>query len=504
MSGNGYRNYNHGNGRGRGINNAPAWMADRGGPPRRGGPPPRDFRRGPPPRRGGRGGGGGGGGRRPPHPDMVIFNSYEEERRWVEERRAKRKQREPKFDKLPTPEQAAQDAALQALSNPAATDFSGVPVGQLAAVPQQTRHARRLYIGNLPPNVSESEIHDIFYQAIKTATLAPLSSEDPILSTYINHERRFCFLEFRSVEMTSACLQFDGLEIRGAPCKVKRPNDYNHLTAPKVINLPPLDVSRLGIVGNTVPDGPNKIFIGGLHYYLNEDQVQELLSAFGKIKAFHLVKETPEATTSKGYAFVEYMDSSITSIAVQGLNGMDIGNDKTLTARLAGDRGALGGILGTTATITAPPTAPVLPPGAPPPNRTIVAGYDVEYLVDASLGQCPMPTAIQYRDSFGMPLTQIVAQSQPTRVLRLENMATDEDVSTEEARKELIEEIEDECRKFGALEKIKIHETLVFLLYANVPDALKAQQELEGREFGQRAIRTSFFADSDFLDGKLR
>lgn len=176
--------------------------------------------------------------------------------------------RKTKFDQPPTPQQLATDAAVMALSNPAATDFAGIPADRnFAAVPQQTRHARRLYIGHLPPNVTEQELHVFFRSAIELALVEkPLDGEDPILSVYINHERRFCFLEFKTVEMATACLELDGIDIHGkGKVKVKRPNDYNPSMAPKIhpSAIPVLDVSRLGIISGTVQDGPNKIFIGG-------------------------------------------------------------------------------------------------------------------------------------------------------------------------------------------------------------------------------------------------
>jgi hypothetical protein len=313
-------------GRGRGISNAPAWMTRRGndGPaagqdafgrmsrdqPDMRGPPPGDnrgphpprgrdpmrgpphghgdrhgdrfddrgrhddrdrFHRGPPPDhfRGGRGRGPPPPPRRPrENPGTITFRSYEEERDWINERRRKRLARKSKFDAPPTPQQLAADAAAMALSNPAATDFAGIPADRnFAAVPQQTRHARRLYIGHLPPNVTEQELHVFFRAAILQALVEkPKEGEDPVLSVYINHERRFCFLEFKTVEMATACLALDGIDIHGkGKVKVKRPNDYNPAMAPKVhpSAIPQLDVSRLGIIGGTVQDGPNKVFIGG-------------------------------------------------------------------------------------------------------------------------------------------------------------------------------------------------------------------------------------------------
>ncbi|CAN0060726.1 unnamed protein product, partial [Choristocarpus tenellus] len=65
-------------------------------------------------------------------------------------------------------------------------------------------------------------------------------------------------------------------------------------------------------------------------------QVKELLSAFGPLKSFHLVRD-PGAQNSKGYAFCEYVDQAVTPMACEGLHGMTLG-DKTLTVRPATDR----------------------------------------------------------------------------------------------------------------------------------------------------------------------
>jgi splicing factor U2AF subunit len=199
----------------------------------------------------------------------------------------------------------------------------------------------------------------------------------------------------------------------------------------------------LGIIAGTVQDGPNKVFIGGtskrspgvhlvlysflgltffflplifagLHYHLTEDQVLELLQAFGKVKAFHLVKNEPDSLTSKGYCFVEYSDPSVTPVAVMGLNGMDLGGGKILTARVAGERAGATGIAPVLPTVastagaslTQQPVTTPNAPGEPKPGAVIVNGYDIETLVDAAMGLRPMPTAPMHLDSFGVPITR--------------------------------------------------------------------------------------------------
>jgi len=48
-------------------------------------------------------------------------------------------------------------------------------------------------------------------------------------------------------------------------------------------------------------DANERVFVGGLPYYLTEDQCRELLGSFGAIKSFDLVKDR-ETGNSKGWA----------------------------------------------------------------------------------------------------------------------------------------------------------------------------------------------------------
>ena len=45
--------------------------------------------------------------------------------------------------------------------------------------------------------------------------------------------------------------------------------------------LPPLQLHKLNIITTDVPEGPNKIFIGGLPYHLTAMNVLEMLEPFG-------------------------------------------------------------------------------------------------------------------------------------------------------------------------------------------------------------------------------
>jgi splicing factor U2AF 65 kDa subunit len=89
----------------------------------------------------------------------------------------------------------------------------------------------------------------------------------------------------------------DGIMFINGPLKIRRPKDYlgGEMTG---VQVP-------GVVSTNVPDSINKIFVGGLPSYLNEEQVQELLKSFGELKAFHLVREngTGPSKVSTFYTF---------------------------------------------------------------------------------------------------------------------------------------------------------------------------------------------------------
>jgi splicing factor U2AF subunit len=209
---------------------------------------------------------------------------------------------------------------------------------------QQTRHARRLYVGGIPQGTQDADLNNWFSMVVAKA-MAPhkLEGGPPVVQIYIDQAKCFAFVELSSIELTTACLGLDGMkyEHRGGTTiiKVRRPNDFKEELMPH--NLQPLanfNLSSFGM-GSAVSDGPGKLFIGGLPYGLDDDQVKELLSAFGILKSFHLVRD-PGSITSKGYGFCEYMDLQTTQTAIEGLNDLVIGQ-KTLTVRIAsGNAGA--------------------------------------------------------------------------------------------------------------------------------------------------------------------
>lgn len=217
--------------------------------------------------------------------------------------------------------------------------FPTIPLMHVQAMTQQaTRHARRVYVGGLSAAANEQSVASFFSQVMAAIGGNTAGPGDAVVNVYINYEKKFAFVEMRSVEEASNAMALDGIMFEGAPVKVRRPSDYNPSLAAALGSSQPnpnLNLAAVGLMPGSAGDleGPDRIFVGGLPYYFTEAQVRELLESFGALRGFDLVKDR-ETGNSKGYAFCVYQDLSVTDIACAALNGIKMG-DKTLTVRRA-------------------------------------------------------------------------------------------------------------------------------------------------------------------------
>lgn len=91
----------------------------------------------------------------------------------------------------------------------------------------------------------------------------------------------------------------------------------------------------------------------------------------------------------------------------------------------------------------------------------------------------------------------------PTEVLCLLNMVTTDELRDEEEYEDILDDIKNECNKYGVVRSIEIPRPLdgvdvpglgkVFVEFNSVTDCQNAQQALTGRKFSDRVVVTSYF-----------
>ncbi|XP_021775299.1 splicing factor U2af large subunit B-like isoform X4 [Chenopodium quinoa] len=351
--------------------------------------------------------------------------------------------------------------------------LGALPIMPMQAMTQQaTRHARRVYVGGLPPSANEQSVATFFSHVMAAIGGNTAGPGDAVVNVYINHEKKFAFVEMRSVEEASNAMALDGIIFEGTPVKVRRPSDYNPSLAatlgPSQPN-PNLNLAAVGLTPGSAGglEGPDRIFVGGLPYYLTESQIRELLESFGPLRGFDLVKDR-ETGNSKGYAFCVYNDPSVTDVACAALNGIKMG-DKTLTVRRA-NQGAV----------------------QPKPEQEIVLQHAQQQILLQKLMFQPGPL--------------------PTKVVCLTEVVTADDLKDDDEYQDIMVDMKEEGEKFGSLVRVDIPRPgpngelapgvgKVFLEYADTESSSRARAGMNGRKFGGSQVVAVFYPENKFAEG---
>ncbi|KAK4181185.1 putative splicing factor U2AF 50 kDa subunit [Triangularia setosa] len=356
-------------------------------------------------------------------------------------------------------QQAMDPTKLQAfMSQP------GGAVNSAALKPTNSRQAKRLILSNIPPSATEESIVNFFN--LQLNGLNVIEQTDPCLLCNISPDRTFAMLEFRNNTDATVALALDGITTdaddhhangngaSAAGLKIRRPKDY---IVPAIVEDPNYDPDS-NVPSTNVVDGPNKISVTNIPPYLTEDQVMELLVSFGKLKSFVFVKDNG-TQEPRGIAFLEYADSSVTDVAISGLNNMMLG-EKALKVQKA----SIG--------------------------ITQVAGELSVNAMSMLAGTTP-------------------SDNDAGRVLQLLNMVTADELMDNDDYEEIRDDVQEECEKFGKIISLKIPRPVggsrqsagvgkIFIKFENHEAANKALRALAGRKFADRTVVTTYFPEENF------
>lgn len=422
------------------------------------------------------------------------------------------KEKGPNYAPPPTMPAAAIASTAPRGSGPTAVDNSSA-----------TRHARRIYAGGIPTNVTEQEIVD-FFNRIVTQGLYPLPFDTPpVIKAYLNLEKVFAFVEMISIELATACMALDGVRFdhwSGTyTLRVRRPNDYRPELVPK--ELAPIPEFRSDFLaqygctpslGNGGNFGPGKLFVGGVPHNLGDEQILELLRTCGEVKIFNLVKD-PGSMMSRGYCFCEYATMEQAEFAIQVLNDMVVG-DRKLTVRFASQQPGA--------------QTAALPQGGLGMSNPLLAMSNI-----GGFQQAGQPFMAQPQQSFGgfggngqgtnggsfynnqpqaaygssngyggsaaavVPPNPLMA-ALPTRVLKLTNMVTHDDLENDAEYADIKEDVKLECQEHGkvlnviiprAKDGFPMHaEGAIYVEFTETSTAQSAAMALNGRKFVDRTV----------------
>ena len=207
-------------------------------------------------------------------------------------------------------QQQMDPSRLQAFMNQPSSSASTA-----ALRPSNARQSKRLFVYNLPASVTEENLLQFFN--LQLNGLNVVKSNDPCIQVNIAENRSFALVEFKQPSDATVALAMDGItmeehhnEMNGngnaglMGLEIRRPKDY-------IVPSADDDAYTDGDLSTEVPDTANKLSITNLPPFLTDDQVIELLKAFGELRAFVLVRDG---------------DSQDSRVSSTSRNEMDIAN----------------------------------------------------------------------------------------------------------------------------------------------------------------------------------
>jgi RNA recognition motif-containing protein len=85
-----------------------------------------------------------------------------------------------------------------------------------------------------------------------------------------------------------------------------------------------------------------KLFVAGLPYDFDDDELMEFFEKFGKVNSAKVAIDKATGK-SRGFAFVDMLNDDEAKEAIESLNGLELGRGKTMVVKEADDKGGSGG-----------------------------------------------------------------------------------------------------------------------------------------------------------------
>lgn len=309
-------------------------------------------------------------------------------------------------------------------------------------------------MGGLTPSITQELLKRFFEEQLPLVSERPPVRGPAVETVSINSNGMYGFVEFFNNFDSDISMCMDGMKLNGVQLQIRRPKNFTPAANSKKYTI-------AGLISSRVPDGPHKIFLGGLPMNLMDADVQAIAAHFGQLSAFSLIKD--RSGLSKGYAFFCYTDTSLTNHVCNALNGRDI-QGKTVACKPANQKD-LAGLEGMDSAVQAGPM---------------------------SMMPMPVPGAGMGMGMMGGPAMNMSAY------LQLHNMVTADELLDENEYKDIFEDVSNECRKNGRLINISIPRPphpqagVIFLQYSAPHEAAAALNSLSGRTFAQRVIAAHY------------
>jgi|MDTA01.2.fsa_nt_gb hypothetical protein len=397
----------------------------------------------------------------------------------------------------------------------------------MAAPSINPKKQRELYIGNVPTGaVNEAMFKELFGRLLEQCD-GYQHGGPPVLNVQLRGGTSsstgagttFAFVEFRDEVLSETVATFNGMELYGRNLKISHPNGYVEPPVPvKILGVPQEIRDRFGLGSYEAmrrQDQPpadladrksRELYVGNLTIgMVNSAMLIELftyplqklpLGENGQGVQVPVVEAKVDA--SGKYAFVLFHDDQIATMALAIFNKMELCGRPLCVDRPAG---------------YAPEMSRPLPPGmlehgmpsggtGAPPDKAARAAAQTAAITGIVPSEMPLGAA------FSSAAPGPSQSDPPSKLLCLKNLLGPEALADEAEWKDCTEDITEECKGFGNIVSCvfprpgELHGYTeedvgsCFVKYELMSSAVKAQSDLDGRDFDNRKVSATFVQES--------
>jgi len=166
--------------------------------------------------------------------------------------------------------------------------------------------ARTVYVGGVHPEITASLLQEFFEETVSKVPDRPPCAGSIVSNITVDHEKLFALMEFTTCFDAEIAICMDGAKFMGHPLEIRNANEK--------------ELAQANAISSYVEDGPDKIFLTGLPLHYSDEKVRIMVSQFGALKAFALVRDS-KSKASQGFAFFSFKDRHNTKAACAGLHG---------------------------------------------------------------------------------------------------------------------------------------------------------------------------------------
>ncbi|KAK6933738.1 RNA recognition motif domain [Dillenia turbinata] len=164
--------------------------------------------------------------------------------------------------------------------------------------------ARRLYVGNIPRTVDNTELRKLVEEH------GEVEKAEVMYDKYSGRSRRFAFVTMKTIEDANVAIEnLNGKQIGGREIKV------NITEKP----LQPVDLSRFQAEDSQFIDSPHKVYVGNLAKTVTSESLSKFFSEKGKVLSAK-VSRVPGTSKSSGFGFVAFSSDEDVEAAISSFN----------------------------------------------------------------------------------------------------------------------------------------------------------------------------------------